>query len=86
MIDTPTSRHEIEKPADESAWHKPNLKGDWCNLFLLTLLYSMQGIPFGLSVGLPIIFQSKNIVTYDDQVSLLYIIYLIFLTYIILIL
>lgn len=75
MIDTPTSRHEIEKPADESAWHKPNLKGDWCNLFLLTLLYSMQGIPFGLSVGLPIIFQSKNIVTYDDQGSISYVLW-----------
>ncbi|CAI6365109.1 unnamed protein product [Macrosiphum euphorbiae] len=75
MIDTPTTRHEIEKPADDSTWHKPNLKGDWCNLFLLTLLYTMQGIPFGLSVGLPIIFQSKNIVTYDDQGSISYVLW-----------
>lgn len=75
MINTSKNRHEIEKPADDSTWHKPNLKGDWCNLFLLTILYTMQGIPFGLSLSLPIIFQSKSMVTYDDQVSL-YIIYL----------
>lgn len=75
MIKTPTNRPEIEKPADvptDSTWEKPNLKGDWCNLFLLTILYTMQGIPFGLSMALPIIFQSKNMVTYDEQVSIIY--------------
>lgn len=72
MVKTTKIRPEIEKPADvpiDSTWQKLNLKGDWCNLFLLTILYTMQGIPFGFSIGLPIIFQSKNIITYDDQVS-----------------
>jgi len=75
MIKIPTNEFEIEKPANvpiDSTWQKPNLKGDWCNLFLLTILYTMQGIPFGFSTGLPIIFQSKNMVTYDDQVSKMY--------------
>jgi len=48
---------------------KPNLKGDRPNLFLLILLYIMQGIPFGFSISaLPIILQSKKVVTYGEQV------------------
>jgi len=46
----------------------PNLKGDWSNFFLLLLLYTMQGLPYGISTALPIIFQSKNVVSYQDQV------------------
>lgn len=48
---------------------KPNLKGDRSSLFLLMLLYIMQGITFGFSIlALPIILQSKKIVTYGEQV------------------
>lgn len=48
---------------------KPNLKGDRSNLLLLILLYIMQGIPFGFSItALPIILQSKKVVTYGEQV------------------
>jgi len=47
---------------------KPNLKGDWSNFLLLILLYTMQGLPFGLAVAFPIIFQSKKIVSYHEQV------------------
>jgi len=48
---------------------RPNLKGDRLNVFLLILLYIMQGIPFGFSISaLPIILQSKKVVTYGEQV------------------
>lgn len=50
-------------------WEKPNLKGDWLNLFLLTLLYMMQGLPYSLTLSLSMILQSKKMVTYDEQVS-----------------
>lgn len=48
---------------------KPNLKGDWPNFFLLLLLYTIQGLPLGISAALPLIFQSKKAVTYKDQVN-----------------
>jgi len=52
-----------------STSNKPNLKGDRSSLLLLILLYIMQGIPFGFSISaLPIILQSKKIVTYGEQV------------------
>lgn len=53
------------KPTSE----KPNLDGDWFNFYLLIILYIIQGIPVGLSGALPIILQSKKMVTYEDQVS-----------------
>jgi len=48
---------------------KSNLKGDWMNFFLLILLYTIQGLPLGLAIALPIIFQSKKMVTYKEQVN-----------------
>ncbi|XP_015377304.1 PREDICTED: acetyl-coenzyme A transporter 1-like, partial [Diuraphis noxia] len=55
---------------------KPNLKGDRSNLFLLILLYIMQGIPFGFSISaLPIILQSKKVVTYGEQALLSYVLW-----------
>jgi len=55
---------------DSDSAEKPNLKGDWLNFFLLLLLYTMQGIPFGLALAMPIILQSKKDVTYKDQVNI----------------
>jgi len=52
---------------------KPNLDGDWLNFYMLIILYIIQGFPIGLSGALPIILQSKKMVTYEDQVSLNYI-------------
>ncbi|CAH1724867.1 unnamed protein product [Aphis gossypii] len=55
---------------------RPNLKGDRLNVFLLILLYIMQGIPFGFSISaLPIILQSKKVVTYGEQALLSYILW-----------
>jgi len=47
----------------------PNLKGDWSNFNLLLLLYVLQGFPIGLSSTLPIILQSRKMVTYEEQVT-----------------
>lgn len=47
----------------------PNLKGDWSNFNLLLLLYVLQGFPIGLSSSLPIILQSRKMVTYEEQVT-----------------
>lgn len=60
---------DVSVMQQNSTFVKPNLKGDWLNFFLLMLLYIMQGFPFGLSTGLPLIFQSKKLVTYEEQVS-----------------
>jgi PAT family acetyl-CoA transporter-like MFS transporter 1 len=49
---------------------KPDLKGDWLNFFLLILLYTMQGMPLGLSSAVPILLQSNKNVTYRDQVNI----------------
>jgi len=49
---------------------KTNLKGDWPNIFLLLLLYIMQGVPLGLVAGIPILLQSKQNVTYNEQVKI----------------
>ncbi|VVC42465.1 Major facilitator superfamily domain,Acetyl-coenzyme A transporter 1 [Cinara cedri] len=47
---------------------KPDLRGDRLNLLLLILLYTIQGVPFGFTVtALPIIMQSKKVVSYEDQ-------------------
>jgi len=69
----------IEKPPNEeeeeifvpsqSLPAKSNLKGDWLNFFLLILLYTIQGLPLGLAIALPIIFQSKKMVSYKEQVN-----------------
>lgn len=42
----------------------------------------MQGIPFDFSlIGLSMVFQSKNVVTYNDQISLYFRILIIFCLY-----
>lgn len=58
----------FEDPS-QSLPDKSNLKGDWLNFFLLILLYTIQGLPLGLAIALPIIFQSKKMVTYKEQVN-----------------
>lgn len=45
-----------------------DLSGDWPNLYLLILLYVMQGMPLGLAAAVPILLQSNENVSYKDQV------------------
>lgn len=53
----------------KSKSEKPNLDGDRLNIFLLILLYIIQGFPVGVSTALPLILQSKEMVTYEDQAA-----------------
>lgn len=55
---------------DLNSAKKPNLKGDWLNIFLLLMLYTMQGLAFGLGSVMPIILQSNKYVSYNDQVNI----------------
>ncbi|XP_026822981.1 acetyl-coenzyme A transporter 1-like [Rhopalosiphum maidis] len=52
---------------NESPFAKSNLKGDWLNIFILFLLYIMQGLPLGIVNVIPILLQSKRNVTYNEQ-------------------
>lgn len=65
-----TIKCDPEKTANKSTIpNVPNLKGDWLNFNLLLLLYVLQGFPIGLSSTLPIILQSRKMVTYEEQVT-----------------
>jgi len=55
---------------DLNSAKNPNLKGDWLNIFLLLMLYTMQGIAFGSASAMPIILQSNKHVSYNDQVNI----------------
>lgn len=46
----------------------PNTKGDRLNIAILLFLYTLQGVPLGLSAAIPIIMQKKHI-TYKEQVK-----------------
>ncbi|CAH1738886.1 unnamed protein product [Aphis gossypii] len=53
---------------DSNSADVPNLKGDWHNLFVLLLLYTMQGIAgTGLCIGIPVLLQINKNVTYKEQ-------------------
>ncbi|KAF0741191.1 Uncharacterized protein FWK35_00035261, partial [Aphis craccivora] len=53
---------------DSNSADVPNLKGDWHNIFVLVLMYTMQGIAgMGLFVGIPALLQINKNVTYKDQ-------------------
>lgn len=43
-----------------------NLKGEFCNVGILLLLYSLQGIPQGVGLAMPILLQNRG-VSYADQ-------------------
>lgn len=54
---------ENGNPYDEK---NSNLKGDEMNIFLLLFLYTLQGIPLGLSAAIPMILQNRG-VSYKQQ-------------------
>ena len=57
---------EQNEPAERE---KSKLKGDWCNILLLTYMYILQCIPRGLAEAVPLVLQKRKI-TYTDQVSM----------------
>ncbi|VVC28212.1 Major facilitator superfamily domain,Acetyl-coenzyme A transporter 1 [Cinara cedri] len=73
MEKSPTNEkklEEIENNVNVQLPAKPNLKGDWLNVFILVLLYTIQYLPHGFVISLPIIFQSKKNITYKEQAFL----------------
>lgn len=48
---------------------KPNSKGDKRNIFVLLVLYTLQGVPLGLSLAIPIIIQNLHRTSFKEQVS-----------------
>lgn len=67
----PVDGSETDKNAATKNWvsNKTNLKGDWLNFFLLLLLYTLQGFPLGLTSAIPILLQSKEDMSYQNQVK-----------------
>lgn len=47
----------------------PSIKGDGLNIAILLFLYTLQGVPLGLSAAIPITMQKKHI-TYSEQVEI----------------
>lgn len=47
---------------------RSNIKGDEKNILLLFFLYTLQGIPLGLAMAIPMILQNKG-ASYKQQVS-----------------
>jgi len=47
---------------------EPCTIGDRLNIAILLFLYTLQGVPLGLSAAIPIIMQKKHI-TYKEQVE-----------------
>lgn len=48
-----------------------DIKGDGWNILLLLFLYTLQGIPLGLSSAIPMILQNRG-VSYKQQVIIQY--------------
>eukprot|EP00397_Hematodinium_sp_SG-2012_P029843 GEMP01031562.1.p1 GENE.GEMP01031562.1~~GEMP01031562.1.p1 ORF type:complete len:530 (+),score=94.51 GEMP01031562.1:24-1592(+) len=56
--------HDLEEAA-KPVEKEPNLTGEWSNIFTLMVLYTMQGIPLGLSAAVPLILNERGI-SYSD--------------------
>lgn len=67
LEDKPNSFNPKRKKQD-SNMPKPNTIGDRLNIAILLVLYTLQGVPLGLSAAIPIIMQKKHI-TYKEQVK-----------------
>lgn len=57
--------------ASGSIHTKSDIKGDGWNILLLLFLYTLQGIPLGLSSAIPMILQNRG-VSYKQQVTIQY--------------
>jgi len=53
------------READQEA---TGLAGDWGAIALLLLLYTLQGVPMGLSGSLPMLFQERGVTTMEQAV------------------
>jgi PAT family acetyl-CoA transporter-like MFS transporter 1 len=56
---------DAEPPVAKQA---SDLQGDWGAIALLLLLYTLQGVPLGLSGSLPMLFQERGVTTMEQAV------------------
>lgn len=49
--------------------NEPSTKGEGRNIFVLFVLYTLQGVPLGLSSAIPIILQANHKTSFNDQVN-----------------
>lgn len=80
---TKTERVDVMEPVVNVEWRndddktlseiqkdiKPNLKGDMLNVALLVLLYTLQGVPIGISLAIRAYMQNRK-VSYVQQVCI----------------
>lgn len=69
MIEETHIESLIEK--DDTPPEQTNVKGDKRNIFLLFVLYTLQGVPLGLSLSIPIIMQNMHKSSFIDQVNII---------------
>ncbi|XP_060852728.1 acetyl-coenzyme A transporter 1-like [Rhopalosiphum padi] len=69
QVEDEQEHHSALTVADDSnSADVPNLKGDWHNIFILLVLYTMQGIAgLGFYTGVAILMQTNKHITYKDQ-------------------
>lgn len=65
MIDATHIEALIEK--HDTPVNKASAKRDKNNIFLLLVLYTLQGLPLGFSLAIPILMQNKH-VSFIEQV------------------
>lgn len=50
---------------------KSNLKEDKFNIFLLLVLYTLQGVPLGFSLAIPVLMQNVKSTSFSQQVCII---------------
>lgn len=66
----PEEKQNASTLRDSPELTKANLKGDWTNILLLLLLYTMQSLPLGITSVMPFILKNKKNVSYQELVNL----------------
>lgn len=70
MIETTHIESLIEK--HDAPAVKSNAKSDIRNICVLLVLYTLQGVPLGLSLAIPIFIQNMHNSSFKEQVSKLF--------------
>ena len=72
LLETPRKQGREIIPFLKNAWE--DLQGDKLNILLLFFLYTLQGLPIGLSEAIPIELQNRN-VDYKEQAKFNFVFY-----------
>lgn len=68
MISSKQENKPKTSELEDVVFTETNLKGDWSNVLLLILMYTMQGLCLGVASSISILLKSKNDGTYYEQV------------------